>query len=700
MEIKVENLGVITEGKIELEKNVVNIKYGINGSGKSTLSKGIELSVKGEDLNKLRTYGSEIEPNVSFSEDISSVIVFNQEYVDDYLFKDDIANNSFEIMINTNEYKIGKKKIDNMFVDLITSINNTNTKTILEELEALKINVPIKKKETKAKGIQYSISGASKFVKAKKVANLNKILDKQAMKYKEKLESNDNHVWLKWFQAGQEFINENKRCPFCLNELPSDFNDISKSIKNSINATGLKQNIEIKEVISRTEKYMSEEKIDIMKSVISKNEDLSEQELEKIYEIITVCDIELTKLYNLRSINITGIKKKYENNTLIDFLKSNILNASFFEKLSNEIRADVENINEAISKIMAKSKELESITKDFSDKLNLLVKSKKEYINNFLSISGIPYLINIVESDDAKFKTVLNPLNSSELITQKSLSFGEKNAISLMLFSLEANKDYDLIILDDPVSSFDNNKKFAILYYLFTKEDAVFKNKSILLFTHDFDIIVDFIYKDEFKKIKNKCYFVKNTSGNLVEKKISKGSVSYTIRHWRRNAEKETLHPLLRIVNLRKYLQYTQPSETEAINILSSLEHNDVKPMEKVCGKKQEITNKIKLDKSMICIKESIKDFDYDTYLLRIQNKDELKQLYDSTDSSISKLQILRMIVNLTGRKVENQVFWDYLTEYYHVENNEMTSLDEKKFDVVPNYIMKMSDEIIGEIFK
>ena len=102
MEIKVENLGVITEGKIELKKNVVNIKYGINGSGKSTISKGIELSVKGEDLNKLRTYGSEIEPTVSISEDISSVIVFNQDYVDDYLFKDDLANNSFEIMINTD----------------------------------------------------------------------------------------------------------------------------------------------------------------------------------------------------------------------------------------------------------------------------------------------------------------------------------------------------------------------------------------------------------------------------------------------------------------------------------------------------------------------------------------------------------------------------------------------------------------------
>ncbi|MEG2792957.1 MAG: hypothetical protein RR909_04190, partial [Bacilli bacterium] len=77
-----------------------------------------------------------------------------------------------------------------------------------------------------------------------------------------------------------------------------------------------------------------------------------------------------------------------------------------------------------------------------------------------------------------------------------------------------------------------------------------------------------------------------------------------------------------------------------------------------------------------------------------------LKELYDKTNSSISKLQILRMIVNLTGETVNNKVFWNYLTEYYHVENNEMTSLDEKLFDVVPDYIMKMSDEIIEEIFK
>ncbi len=73
---------------------------------------------------------------------------------------------------------------------------------------------------------------------------------------------------------------------FCLNDLPTDFIDTSESIKNSVNATGLKQNIEIKEVISKTEKYMTEENIDIMNSVINNNEDLSEQELKKYMRLL------------------------------------------------------------------------------------------------------------------------------------------------------------------------------------------------------------------------------------------------------------------------------------------------------------------------------------------------------------------------------------------------------------------------------
>jgi len=49
-----------------------------------------------------------------------------------------------------------------------------------------------------------------------------------------------------------------------------------------------------------------------------------------------------------------------------------------------------------------------------------------------------------------------------------SLSFGERNAFALVLFMFDAIKENaDLIILDDPISSFDKNKKYAIMNMLF-----------------------------------------------------------------------------------------------------------------------------------------------------------------------------------------------------------------------------------------
>lgn len=57
MDIIVTNLGVISQGKLSIEKDIVNIKYGINGSGKSTISKGLELFINNDDLGELKPFG-------------------------------------------------------------------------------------------------------------------------------------------------------------------------------------------------------------------------------------------------------------------------------------------------------------------------------------------------------------------------------------------------------------------------------------------------------------------------------------------------------------------------------------------------------------------------------------------------------------------------------------------------------------------
>jgi wobble nucleotide-excising tRNase len=51
---------------------------------------------------------------------------------------------------------------------------------------------------------------------------------------------------------------------------------------------------------------------------------------------------------------------------------------------------------------------------------------------------------------------------------KQNLSFGERNAFALVLFMFDMlRRNVDLIILDDPISSFDKNKKFAIINRLF-----------------------------------------------------------------------------------------------------------------------------------------------------------------------------------------------------------------------------------------
>lgn len=72
---------------------------------------------------------------------------------------------------------------------------------------------------------------------------------------------------------------------------------------------------------------------------------------------------------------------------------------------------------------------------------------------------------------------------------KEHLSYGERNAFALALFMYNAlNEDVDLVILDDPISSFDGNKKFAIINKLFMGSNSL-KDKTVLLLTHEFNII-------------------------------------------------------------------------------------------------------------------------------------------------------------------------------------------------------------------
>ena len=93
MNIEINNCNNIENGNIEIKENTLNIKYAINGTGKTTISKAITYEVQKQDLSVLTPFkyqkDKKIPPKVNGLNEISTVKVFDEEYVNQYVFLED-----------------------------------------------------------------------------------------------------------------------------------------------------------------------------------------------------------------------------------------------------------------------------------------------------------------------------------------------------------------------------------------------------------------------------------------------------------------------------------------------------------------------------------------------------------------------------------------------------------------------------------
>ena len=64
-EIIINYCNNIKEGKIYIEPNKLNIKYGINGTGKTTVARAIKLSGNNNELQTLKSFFTDAPASVS-----------------------------------------------------------------------------------------------------------------------------------------------------------------------------------------------------------------------------------------------------------------------------------------------------------------------------------------------------------------------------------------------------------------------------------------------------------------------------------------------------------------------------------------------------------------------------------------------------------------------------------------------------------
>lgn len=116
MNLIIKNCNNIKNGCICIEKNKLNIKYGVNGTGKSTISSAIYRKINNESLEFLKPFNSDdsVIPQIEGCEDFQSIKTYNDEYVSKFLFlpnADQIHQNSFEVFIKPKDYDEQIKKL-------------------------------------------------------------------------------------------------------------------------------------------------------------------------------------------------------------------------------------------------------------------------------------------------------------------------------------------------------------------------------------------------------------------------------------------------------------------------------------------------------------------------------------------------------------------------------------------------------------
>lgn len=132
--IKVENCNSIETAEISISEGALNIKYGPNGIGKSTIARAIVASVANDgSLQNLKPFkyrglAEQHEPAVHGTENIESVLVFDDSYVSQFVFqRDEVLKNSFDIFIKTDAFQAAMREIEGLLAGIKSTFEGNET---------------------------------------------------------------------------------------------------------------------------------------------------------------------------------------------------------------------------------------------------------------------------------------------------------------------------------------------------------------------------------------------------------------------------------------------------------------------------------------------------------------------------------------------------------------------------------------------
>jgi len=692
--ITITDCNSITEAQITLRRGSLNIKYGPNGVGKSTIARALVLNAQGEDALqdllpfKYRQGDSGKAPAVVGADEIKNVLVFDERYVSQFVFQpDEVVKNSFEIFIKTPEYQAGIEELEAIFEDLKkVFLENEALDDVIASFTELRNAFTI----TKSGGIAKTSKGFKALGMGGKLATIPTPL----LGFEKFLHSDDPAGWLSWQSKGKSYLELSDNCPFC--SVPDVDKKTAVHISEEYESAAVKNMSALRLVIDKLARFFVPERFEQLRKITTSLEELSPEQDQFLASLRGQVETLLDKFTALKQLSFVSLRDEPDMDKALRSLKIELelldaLNSEDTQGVVGDMNAQLDHVAQQINKIkrrvgIQKAQVAKSIERN------------QDEINEYLRSAGYKYAVRI-ESRGDSYRMILEHEDApGHLETAGShLSFGERNAFALVLFMHQVRRDApDLVVLDDPVSSFDKTKKFAILHELFHGKQSL-RGFTTLLLTHDIEPAIDIVQtatSGQFTAAIPAVYFLQSREGQVVEKLIKPMDIMTFSQVCDKNIA-SSADPVIKCIYLRR--RYEVHGERGAeYDVLSSLLHIRDEPSSK--GEKGEFIplDEEEREQAIAEIQKVIPSFDYDALLAQLKDRKVLKAKFEDTNVGYEKVQIFRIASALDPDALGGDAaFRKFVNESYHIENEYVMQLNPREFDAVPEHVIHACADLL-----
>ena len=694
-DLKIHNCNSIERASIQLRRGALNIKYGPNGIGKSTIAKALTLhAADGDGLLSLTPfkYKSDADgprPSVAGADKITNVMTFNDEYVSTFVFRpDEVLKNSFEIFINTKDYRDGVAQIEAQFESLKKTFSDEpEFDAALDDFGDLRDTFNVTKGGALAK--------TSKAVKGLGISGKLANIPKQLRGYEGFLQSDDPASWISWQARGKEYLDLSSNCPFC--STPSVDKETATKVSDEYNSAAVKNLSALRSVIDRLGKYFSPEDLKTLIDLTTSISGLSQEQESFLLSLRSAVATFLSKLSDVRNLSFYALRDDKNVATTLADLKIDLKYLSVLDSEATQLVAKL--INNKLDEAVSQINHINAQIGMQNSRVKKLIQSNQNDINAFLTSAGYRYAVRIESSADG-YRMLLEhqdaPGGHIES-AQEHLSYGEKNAFALVLFMHDVHhRQPDLVVLDDPVSSFDKTKKFAILHQLFRGKKSLNGNTTLLL-THDIEPAIDIVRTGTarlFTTIKPMVHFLSGRQGTITEKPIQPQDIGTFSQVCTANISSASA-VIIKCIYLRRFSE-VHGARGAAYEVLSSLLHARDVPSRKIGPTEFEELSEEELASAESEIRTKINDFDYAAVLDDLKTPGFLKARFDATEVGYEKVQLFRIMLAFDPSRLQgDDVFTKFVNETYHIENEYVMQLNPRDFDAVPEFVVKACTELL-----